>query len=126
MHPCLPVPAEKVGVVLSLTGAIPGAAAVFVSVYLECELFGERGVLMTSSSYVGGFGLAVSVLLVAGAGLLLVPRPAMTVVGQGPEVHAVDPAAPSFEVNVGQTDSSAAFWSVAARGADLGGRGQPP
>ena len=64
---------------------------------------------MKSSSYVGGFSLAVCALLVAGAGLLLVPRPVMTVSDQVPGVRAVDSAPPSFEVNIGQADSSAAF-----------------
>ena len=64
---------------------------------------------MTNSSYVGGFCLAVCILLMAGAGLLLVPRPAMIVLDQGLGVRAVDPAARGFEMNIGQADSSAAF-----------------
>ena len=68
---------------------------------------------MASTRYVDGFGLGRCALLVAGVGLLLVPRPATIVSNQVREAHAVDPAPPSFEVNVGQADSSAAFLTSA-------------
>ncbi len=68
---------------------------------------------MASTRYVDGFGLGRCALLVAGVGLLLVPRPATIVSNQVREARAVDPAPPSFEVNVGQADSSAAFLTSA-------------
>ena len=69
---------------------------------------------MASSSHIERFGLAVCLLFVAGACLLQIPRPATTVSDQLPVGRTIGPAPPSFEENIGQADSSAAFLTAAS------------
>ena len=68
---------------------------------------------MASSIPIERFGLAVCLLFVAGACLLRIPRPATTVSDQLPMGRTIGPAPPSFEENIGQADSSAAFLTAA-------------